>query len=57
MLNSFCTRMSRMTGFILILIAGIIGNMTAFKIVLLLITICVPIYINLIIKLERNEEK
>ena len=57
MLNSFFTHMSRMTGFILILIAGIIGNMTTFKIVLLLITVCVPIYINLIIKLERNEEK
>ncbi|MCI8352746.1 MAG: hypothetical protein HFJ58_03980 [Clostridia bacterium] len=57
MLNSFCTRMSRMTGFILILIAGIIGGMTAFKVILLFITICVPIYINLIIKLERNEGK
>lgn len=57
MFNSFCTHMSRMTGFILILIAGIIRGMTAFKVILLLITICVPLYINLIIKLEKNEEK
>lgn len=55
MFNAFCTDISRMIGFILILIAGSLGNMTAFKVILLLITLCVPIYVNIIIKLERNE--
>lgn len=57
MFNAFCTDMSRMIGFILIFIAGIIGSMAAFKVILLLITICVPIYISIIIKLEKNEVK
>lgn len=54
MLNGFLTDLSRMLGFSFILIAGIINNMIAFKLLLLFITLCVPLYAKLIYDLENK---
>lgn len=54
MLNSFFTALSRVFGFILILIAGLINNMIAFKLLLLIIALCVPLYSKLIYNLENK---
>lgn len=55
MFNAFCTGISRIIGFILIFIAGLLESMEAFKLILLFITLCVPIYINRVVKLEQRD--
>ncbi|HJJ16267.1 MAG: MFS transporter [Clostridia bacterium] len=54
MLNGLLTDISRVIGFCLILIAGLINNMIAFKILLLIIALCVPVYSKLISNLEKS---
>ena len=54
MLNAFLTDLSRVIGFCLILIVGLINNMIIFKILLLFIALCVPIYSKMIVDLENK---
>lgn len=54
MLNAFLTDLSRVIGFFLILIVGLINNMIIFKILLLFIALCVPIYSKMIVDLENK---
>lgn len=53
MLNGLLTDISRVIGFSLILIAGLINSMVAFKILLLIVGLCVPIYSRLVYNLEK----
>lgn len=53
MFNGLLTDISRVIGFSLILITGLINNMVAFKILLLIIALCVPIYSRLVYNLEK----
>lgn len=55
MLNGFFVDTSRIIGFGLILIAGIMNNIIALKILLLIIALCVPIYAKLVCNLENRE--
>lgn len=54
MLIDFLVDMSRVIGFSFILIAGLINNMIAFKILLLVIAFCVPPYVKLISDIESK---
>lgn len=53
MFNGLLTDISRGIGFSLILITGLIDNIVAFKILLLIIALCVPIYSRLVYNLEK----
>lgn len=54
MINGFLTDIGRVSGFILILIVSVINNIIAFKVVLLFIALCVPIYCKLVFNLENK---
>lgn len=54
MLNGFLTDLSRLLGFSLILIVGLINNMIVFKILLLFMALCVLMYSKLIYNLENK---
>ncbi len=54
MLNGLYTDISRVMGFTLILIAGLINNIIAFKVMLLIIALFVPLYSKLISDLENR---
>ena len=50
------TEYGRVVGFTLMLIAGIIGSLISFKILLLLATLCVPIFTKLLISVDEKAE-
>ncbi len=47
----------RITGFLLMLIIGLLNNIIYFKILLLMVTICIPIYSIIMYKIENNQLK
>ena len=47
------TEIGNVFGYTLMLIAGIIGGIVSFKILLILVTLCVPIFTKLLIDMER----
>lgn len=47
------TEIGNVFGYTLMLIAGIIGGIVSFKILLILVTLCVPIFTKLLIDIER----
>jgi len=56
MLNSVLTCLSRFTGFVLILIVGLIDNMIVFKGLLAVMAIFILIYSRIIANIEREDE-
>ncbi len=56
LLTDFFANLSRFIGFTLILIVGIINNMAIFKLLLLIIALCVPLYSKMIYNLENQKE-
>lgn len=57
MINELLVSFSRVVGYILLLIVGIINNIIVFKMLLIFIALIVPIYSNMVIKVERNSFK
>lgn len=45
----------RITGFILLLVIGLLNNVIYFKVLLLIVTISIPIYANIMYKVEKEE--
>ena len=56
LLTSFFINLSRFIGFTLILIVGIINNIVIFKLLLLIIALCVPLYAKMMYNLENKKE-
>ena len=47
----------RITGFILMLLVGLLNNVIYFKLLLLIVTISIPIYARIMYKLEKSVVK
>lgn len=45
--------LGRITGFLLVLLAGFLNNVIYFKLLLLIVTICIPIYTRIMYKVEK----
>lgn len=53
MIGSVFNNLSKVTGFTIMLLVGIVNNMLVFKIFLLLVALCVPLYSKLVVDLEK----
>ena len=54
MLCEIFTEIGNVFGFTLMLIAGFVGSIISFKILLFLVTICIPIFIKLLIDIDKK---
>lgn len=54
MINEFLISFSRVIGFIMVLLVGLINNIIVFKLLLLIMALIVPLYSKLVIKVEKN---